>query len=107
MQDLSETPRVVVSSSDMENISAFFKKFNLPMPERLQVCVDSWGKNGTPTYQDQEKFKVELCRAFVTSNHEMFTHEKFQPVMKSLQEVVFKATFKEELEEAISVPAKS
>jgi hypothetical protein len=94
---------VVLTLSDVQNIRDFFKHFKVEATPELEDVIARWeAKKGKVDIGDQHDFKVALCTAMMTSEHEMFKDSLFDAIRANSAKIVFDATFKKELENTLT-----
>lgn len=93
--------QVVISPEDCNAALDFWCHFNIPISSELQTSVDDFSKS--PTFENQEKLKLELTRAIASSDHEAFKDEMFKMIVSECESVNFDMQFDKDFEETVKV----
>jgi hypothetical protein len=72
--------KVVISAEDCNAALDFWRHFNIPIAPSLQLAMDSFSKE--PTFENQDKIKLEVCRAIAETDHEAFKDEMFKRIVE-------------------------
>lgn len=103
-QDNSENPekvrKVVISADDCRATLEFWTHFDIPIPQGLSEAIDSFSKE--PNVRNQDKVKLEICKAIATSDHEAFKDEIFSKIVEECANVSFEMQFDQDLEDTLS-----
>lgn len=92
---------VVISPEDCNAALDFWRHFNIPIPQALQDAFDTFAKD--VTFPNQEKVKLEICRAISETDHEAFKDEMFKKIVEECAGVTFDMQFDKDLEKTLSV----
>lgn len=96
-----EEKKVVISPEDCNAALDFWRHFNIPIPEQFQKAMDDFSKS--PTFENQQAVKLEICRAISTTDHEAFKDELFKKIVEECGNVTFQMQFDRDLEEEVTV----
>jgi hypothetical protein len=101
MSDFNNDERaVLITEDDCAAALDFWKHFNIPIPPALQKSFDNFVKS--PTFENQENLKLQVCKAIVETNHPSFKEDMFSKIVEACQTVKFAMEFNEELENTLS-----
>ena len=92
--------KVVISADDCRATLDFWTHFDIPIPQGLSEAVESFSKE--QTLENQDKVKLEICKAIATSDHEAFKDEIFSKIVEECANVSFEMQFDKDLEETLS-----
>lgn len=92
--------KVVVSPEDVNSALDFWRHFNIPIPADLQSAVDAFAAD--QSFSNQQRVKLEVCRAISTQDHEAFKDEMFVKIVEECAGVAFKMDFDKEFEATVS-----
>ena len=98
---LEKENKVVISAEDCNAALDFWRHFNIPIPDALQESFDLFSKD--PTFENQNKVKLEVCRAISETDHEAFKDEMFQKIVEECAGVTFDMQFDKDLEKTLTV----
>lgn len=98
---LEKEKKVVISAEDCNAALDFWRHFNIPIPAELQGALDAFAAD--PTFQNQEKVKLEVCRAISTTDHEAFKDDMFSKIVEECEGVTFEMQFDKDFEAEVSV----
>jgi hypothetical protein len=99
---LSEKENVVViSAEDCTSALDFWKHFEIPIPPALINAVDTFSKEST--FLNQEKVKLEICRAISETDHPAFKDEMFQKIVEECAGVTFNMQFDKDFEGTVTI----
>lgn len=93
--------KVNISPEDANAALDFWKHFDIPIDAGLQGAVDAFAKD--PSFKNQQKIKLEICRSISTSQHEAFKDEMFKKIVEECSGVTFEMQFDEDFEETVAV----
>lgn len=93
--------QVVISPEDCNAALDFWRHFNIPISPEFQSAMDAFSKE--PTFENQEKVKLEITKVISTSQHEAFKDEMFEKIVSECQGVNFDMQFDKDFEEEVSV----
>lgn len=96
--------KVVISPEDCNAALDFWRHFDIPIAPALQGAFDTFSKE--PTFENQEKVKLEVCRAISTTDHEAFKDEMFKKIAEECGGVTFDMQFDKDFESTVAVPVK-
>lgn len=100
-QGLEKENKVVISPEDCSAALEFWRHFQIPIPPEFQQAMDAFAAD--PTFPNQEKVKLEICRAISQTDHEAFKDEMFSKIVEECAGVTFEMQFDKDLEAAITV----
>ncbi len=100
-QGVEKEKKVVISPEDCNAALDFWRHFNIPIPAELQGALDAFAAD--PSFINQEKVKLEVCRAISTTDHEAFKDEMFSKIVEECEGVTFEMQFDKDLEEEVTV----
>lgn len=95
-QGIEKEKKVVISPEDCNAALDFWRHFNIPIPTELQAALDSFAAD--PSFVNQEKVKLEVCRAISTTDHEAFKDEMFSKIVEECEGVTFEMQFDKDFE---------
>lgn len=93
--------KVVISPEDCNAALDFWRHFNIPIPAGLQAAFDSFSKD--PSFENQDKVKLEICRAISTTDHEAFKDDMFSKIVEECAGVTFEMQFDKDFEHTVSI----
>lgn len=99
-----EDKTVLVSGEDCLSALDFWRHFNIEIPANLQAAVDAFSKD--PTFENQEKVKLEVCKAISETQHEAFKDEMFSRIVEECAGVTFDMQFDTDLEDTLTTDKK-
>lgn len=91
---------VVITPEDCNAALDFWRHFNIPIPQALQDAFESFSQD--PSFPNQEKVKLEVCRAISETDHEAFKDEMFVKIVEECAGVTFDMQFDKDLEKTLS-----
>jgi hypothetical protein len=91
---------VVISPEDCNAALDFWRHFNIPIPQNLQDAFDLFSTD--PSFVNQERIKLEVCKAISQTDHEAFKDEMFQKIVEECAGVTFDMQFDKDLEKTLS-----
>ncbi len=92
---------VVISPEDCMAAIDFWKHFNIPIPNSLDVALAAFSSN--PSIENQELVKLEVCKAISTTDHEAFKDEMFKRITEECESATFDMEFDKDFEAEVSV----
>lgn len=92
--------KVVITPEDCNAALDFWRHFEIPIPAALQTAFDSFAAN--VTFENQEKVKLEICRAISETDHEAFKDEMFQRIVEECAGVTFDMQFDKDFEATVT-----
>jgi hypothetical protein len=92
--------KVVISPEDCNAALDFWRHFNIPIPANLQSAFDTFAAQ--PTFENQEKVKLEVCRAIANTDHEAFKDGMFSKVVSECDSVTYDMQFDKDFEDEVS-----
>ena len=95
-----EDQKVVISAEDCNAALDFWRHFNIPIPEALQTAMDNFSSNAT--FLNQQKVKLEICKAIAFTDHEAFKDEMFSKIVEECAGVTFDMQFDEDFEKEVT-----
>lgn len=93
---------VVISPEDCNAALDFWRHFNIPIPAALQSALDDFA--ASPDFPNQQKVKLEICRAISTTDHEAFKDDMFSKIVEECAGVTFEMQFDKDFESTVTVP---
>jgi hypothetical protein len=99
-KEQKEDKKVVLSPEDCNAALDFWKHFNIPIPQGLSDAIDLFSANST--IENQDKIKLEICKAIATSDHEAFKDEMFSKIVTECETVAFDMQFDKDFEEKVT-----
>ena len=91
--------KVVISPEDCNAALDFWRYFDIPIAAGLQTAMDSFAAD--PTFENQEKVKLEVCRAISETDHEAFKDEMFKRIVEECAGVTFDMQFDKDFETTV------
>lgn len=92
--------KVVLSPEDCNAALDFWKHFEIQVPQAMQTAFDNFATN--QTFENQEKLKLEVCRAISAADHEAFKDEMFQRIVEECSGVTFDMQFDKDFEATVT-----
>jgi hypothetical protein len=92
--------KVVISPEDCNAALDFWRHFNIPIPSNLQSAMDTFAQD--PSFTNQEKVKLEICRAIAQTDHEAFKDDMFKKISEECEGVTFEMQFDKDFEEEVT-----
>lgn len=99
-QSMEKEQKIVISPEDCNAALDFWRHFNIPIPSNLQLAFDAF--TADPSFVNQEKVKLEVCRAISETDHEAFKDEMFKKIVEECSGVSFDMQFDEDFEKEVS-----
>lgn len=99
-QSLEKERQIVIGPEDCNAALDFWRHFNIPIPAGLQAAFDAF--TADPSFENQEKVKLEVCRAIAETDHEAFKDEMFKKIVDECAGVSFEMQFDEDFEKEVS-----
>ena len=93
--------KVVISPEDANAALDFWRHFNIPIAPKLQGALDAF--TAEPNYKNQEKLKLEVCKAIAAKDHEAFRDDMFAKIVEECEGTSFEMQFDQDLEEEVTV----
>jgi hypothetical protein len=100
-QSLEVKNKVVVAPEDCNAALDFWRHFNIPIPAELQSSIDAFSTD--PSFANQEKIKLEICKAISMTDHEAFKDDMFSKIAAECENTTFEMQFDKDFEEEVSV----
>jgi len=98
-QLIEKDTKVVISPEDCNAALDFWRHFDIPIASGLQAAIDTFAKD--PSFDNQEKIKLEVCRAIAETDHEAFKDEMFQRIVEECGGVTFDMQFDKDFEATV------
>lgn len=98
---LEKDTKVVISPEDCSAALDFWRHFDIPISEGLQSALDIFAKD--VTFENQQKLKLEICKAISETEHEAFKDEMFQRIVEECAGVSFDMQFDKDFETTVAV----
>ena len=99
-QETEKDNKVVISPEDCNAALDFWRHFEVPITPGLQLAMDLFSKD--PTFENQLKIKLEVCRAISETDHEAFKDEMFQRIVEECSGVTFDMQFDKDFEATVT-----
>ena len=99
-QETEKENKVVISPEDCNAALDFWKHLQIPVPQGLQLAMDTFSKD--PTFENQDKIKLEVCKAIAETDHEAFKDEMFQRIVEECGGVTFDMQFDKDFEATVT-----
>lgn len=96
--------KVVISPEDCNAALDFWRHFDIPIAAGLQTAMDTFAAD--PSFENQEKVKLEVCRAISETDHEAFKDEMFKRIVEECAGVTFDMQFDKDLQGTLTVEEK-
>ncbi len=93
--------KVVISSEDCNAALDFWRHFNIPIPADLQKALEAFAADSSPANQD--KVKLEVCKAISTTDHEAFKDPMFEKITQECESMTFEMQFDKDFEAEVTV----
>lgn len=93
--------KVVISPEDCNAALDFWRHFDIPIGAGLQAAMDDFAKD--PSFENQNKVKLEVCRAISETDHEAFKDEMFKKIAEECSGVTFDMQFDKDFETTVAV----
>lgn len=100
-QGVEKEKKVVISPEDCNAALDFWRHFNIPIPDALQAALDAFAADSS--FENQEKVKLEVCKAIATTDHDAFKDDMFSKIVEECEGVSFEMQFDKDLEAEITV----
>ena len=98
LQEVSR--KVVITPEDCQGAAEFWTHFEVPMPEGLKTAFEGFAKD--PTFENQDKVRLEISRAIAYTQHDAFRDEMFKEVVEECRAVEYDMGFNEQLEKELT-----
>lgn len=92
--------KVVISPEDCNAALDFWKHFNIPIPPEFQAALDAFAAD--PSVVNQDRVKLEVCRAISTTDHEAFKDDMFTKIVEECEGVTFEMQFDKDFEASVA-----
>lgn len=96
---LEKDSKIVISPEDCNAALDFWRHFNIPIAPGLQSAIDSFALDCS--FENQERIKLEVCRAIAETDHEAFKDEMFAKIVEECSDITFDMQFDKEFETAV------
>lgn len=100
-QGVEKEKKVVISPEDCNAALDFWRHFNIPIAPALQAAMDQFAADAS--FENQEKVKLEICRAISTTDHEAFKDDMFSKIVEECAGVTFDMQFEKDLEDEVTI----
>jgi hypothetical protein len=97
---IEKEQKVVISPEDCNAALDFWRHFNIPIPADFQTALDAFAAD--PSFINQERVKLEVCRAISTSQHEAFKDDMFSKIVEECEGVSFEMQFDKDFEATVT-----
>lgn len=97
---MEKDTKVVISPEDCNAALDFWRHFDIPITDGLQLAMDTFAKD--PVFENQEKIKLEVCKAIAGTDHEAFKDEMFQRIVEECGGVTFDMEFDKDFEATVT-----
>src|ERR1700677_607330 len=91
--------KVAITPEDCTGAAEFWKHFSVEMTPALKLAFEQFEKE--PTYENQQRVKVEVCRAIGYTEHEAFRDEMFKEIVEECRNVVYDMSFDDALKSTL------
>ena len=98
LQEVSK--KVVITPEDCQGAAEFWTHFDVPMPEGLKLAFETFAAD--PTFENQNKIRLEISRAIAYTQHDAFKDEMFKEVVEECKAVEYDMGFDQELEKTLT-----
>lgn len=92
--------KVVISPEDCNAALDFWRHFNIPIPSNLQTAFDTFAADAS--FENQERVKLEVCKAISETDHEAFKDEMFKKIVEECSGVSFEMQFDKDFEQEVT-----
>lgn len=92
--------KVVISPEDCNAALDFWRHFDIPITDGLNVAFETFAKD--PSFENQEKVKLEVCKAISETPHDAFKDEMFQRIVEECAGVTFDMQFDKDFEATVT-----
>ena len=91
--------KVAITPEDVSGASEFWLHFEVGMPPELKGAFEKFAKE--PTFENQSRIKLEICKAIGYTEHEAFHDEMFKEIVEECKNVTYDMGFDQSLEETL------
>lgn len=95
-----EANKVVISPEDCNAALDFWKHFNIPIAPGLQDAMSAFSAD--PSFENQQRVKLEVCRAISSTNHEAFKDDMMSKIVEECSGVVYDMQFDKDFETTVT-----
>jgi hypothetical protein len=96
-----EVNKVVISPDDCNAALDFWRHFNIPIGVELQTAMDSFAAD--PSFENQQRVKLEVTKAISTTDHEAFRDDMFKKIVEECATVSYHMQFDKDIEAVLKV----
>lgn len=100
LKEEENSKKVVIGKEDVQNVRDFFKHFNEPWGDALEKTASAF--EADMNFQNQEAFKVAICRHIVKSNNPLFKDKMFEGLFDVSEEIDYEEQFDKDLKEVLT-----
>lgn len=100
-KNVEQNKTLVISAEDCNAALDFWRHFNIPIPVDLQSALDTFAKE--ESFENQEKVKLEICKAISTVDHEAFKDDMFKKITEECESMTFQMQFDKDFEAEVTV----
>jgi hypothetical protein len=97
---LEKENKVVISPDDVNAALDFWKHFNVPITDEMQESFSLFAKD--PSFENQQKLKLEVCKAISLTDHPAFKDEMFVKIAEECANISFNMQFDKDFEVTVS-----
>lgn len=97
---MEKDTKVVITPEDCNAALDFWRHFDIPVAAGLQLAIDTFTKD--PTFENQDKVKLEVCKAIAETDHEAFKDEMFQRIVEECSGITFDMQFDKDFEATVT-----
>lgn len=95
---------MAITADDCDGAAEFWKHFEIEMPVELQNAFKTFKED--PSFENQNKIKLAVCKAIGGSSHEAFQDEMFKEVVEECKSIAYDLSFEESLESVLATQSK-
>lgn len=96
--------KVVISPEDVNAALDFWRHFNIPITPGMEEAFSTFSKD--PTFENQDRVKLAVCKAISQTDHEAFKDEMFSKIVEECSGVTFDMEFNKDFEETVTTTDK-
>lgn len=96
-----QSKTVVISPEDCNAALDFWRHFNIPIGADLQKALDAFAAD--PSFDNQEKMKLEVCKAISMTDHDAFKDEMFKRITEECESMTFEMQFDKDFEAEVTI----
>jgi len=92
--------QIVITPEDCESAINFWTHFGIPLPPALLNAAKAFSTS--QTFENQELFKLQICKAITESNNNAFSDEMFSKIVEECHNAAFEIEFDKDLEKILT-----